>query len=73
MEFFLPVAALQLIQPQLSGKTLESKGSRRDVDHITDRLPTFNEKYGPNTDRITLHILRYTNGYLTFTFYTAMC
>ena len=45
----------------------ESKGGRRDADHITHRVPMVNEKYRPNT--VLTYIPRGMKGYLYFFFY----
>ena len=42
----------------------ESKGGRRDADHITHRVPTVNEKYRPNT--VLTYIPRGMKGFLYF-------
>ena len=50
MEFSQTITSLRLTQPLLgTRKALGSKDGRRDVDHITHRVSTINEKYGSNT------------------------
>ena len=48
----------------------ESKGGRRDADHITHRVPTVNEKYRPNT--VLPYIPQGMKGFLYFFFTFSM-